>query len=214
MSHGETSGSEAQAGSPLASPRFTVKYFLDDPSTDIVAADLIRIFHRWIRDRVFPHELMLDVADYGHVARGPGVMLVCVRTHYSVDLAGGRPGVRYARKRDGEGTPERRLKTALRSALQMARMLEEEPALLGRYRFRTDEIEFGICDRLCAPNTGATLEAVKPFLEASLSLLYRGGVRIVRDADPLVPFSVKITTGDRPTVAALLSRLPQPLPLL
>ena len=36
---------------------------------------LIPVFHRWIREKTLD-ELALDVADYGHVHEGPGVVLI------------------------------------------------------------------------------------------------------------------------------------------
>ena len=48
----------------------------------------IPVFHRFIRDSVFD-ELMIDVADYGHVKDGPGVVLIGHASDYFADTAKG-----------------------------------------------------------------------------------------------------------------------------
>ncbi len=60
-----------------------VKIFAREP-VSIDLADAIPVFHSWIQDRVC-EELLIDVADYRHVAAGPGVMLIAHEANYSLD---------------------------------------------------------------------------------------------------------------------------------
>jgi hypothetical protein len=128
-----------------------------DPGT------LIPVFHRWVREQV-GEGLLIDVADYRHVHAGPGVVLVGHEGNYSLDMAGGRPGLRYIRKTHVEGGLQGALDQSLR-ALNAARMrLEAEPAFAGRLRFDTRTLEIRINDRLLAPNLPETFAALQPGL--------------------------------------------------
>jgi hypothetical protein len=170
----------------------------------------IPIFHRWIKDHVLP-ELMIDVANYGHVPKGPGVVLIGHACDYFIDDAEGRFGLLHNRKRS-EPAPADRLPDAFRRALHAAWLLEQEPSLAGKLRFRTDELSLRINDRLAAPQGAATFAAVRPEVEAACARLYGGGaVQLAPTTDPKALFGVKIT-GPASDVATLLERLGGPPP--
>src|SRR5205814_1119849 len=115
--------------------------------------------------------LLIDVADYKHVPEGPGTVLVSHEANIYTDQGEGRLGLLYFRKQPfaGAATFAERLRATFRDALEACNLLEEEPALHGRVRFRTDELLFRVYDRLLAPNTDETFAEVKPELEAFLS---------------------------------------------
>ena len=167
--------------------------------------DFIQTFHRWIQEHRLD-ELMIDVADYAHVHHGPGVMLICHDAHYATDRGEGRFGLLYARKRIHEGSLRQRIETAFSKALRAARFLEEEPALAGRIAFRTDELRFSIEDRLHAPNTPATLEAIRNDLGAVLERLYGTEPTVTHRGRPKECFAVDIHAADAPDLATLVSR--------
>ncbi len=193
--------------SPLDSPELSVKYFVEDSSA-VRVEELIPVFHRWIRENVLDDELLIDVANYAHVPKGPGVMLICNLGHYGLDLRHGRPGLRYRRRRVAHGSPQDQLAGAFRSAIRAASLLEDEPALEGRYRFRTDEVELVIYDRLLAPSALETLEAVRPSLGGFVTQLYEDqGVSLELASRSNEPFAVRITMQEAPSLPALLSRL-------
>jgi len=197
----------APAG-PLASAEVSMKLFVEDPSA-VRLKELIPVFHRWIREGLLEDELLIDVASYEHVPKGPGILLVCDKAHYSFDVRGARPGIRYRGRRESSGrSGEDKIARAFRSALQAASLLESEPTLEGRYRFRTSEVEFGIFDRLFAPSDERTLAAVRPALEACVRALYgEQASSIEMTSGPREPFAVSITTATSPTVEQLLGRL-------
>jgi hypothetical protein len=168
--------------------------------------DFIQTFHRWIQEGRLD-ELMIDVADYGHVHHGPGVMLICHDAHYATDRGEGRLGLLYSRKRIKAGSVRERIDTALSKALRAARFLEEEPALGGRITFRTDELRFSIEDRLHAPNTPATLEAIRDDLGNGLERLYGTDPKLTHRARPKECFAVDIHTDGAVDLATLVSRL-------
>ena len=203
---GEAPDGEDSFG-PLDSPEVSVKYFVEDSSA-VRVEELIPVFHRWIRESVLEDELLIDVANYAHVPKGPGVMLICHLGQYGLDLRQGRPGLLYRRRRVAHGSPQDQLAGTFRSAIRAGSLLEDEPALEGRYRFRTDEVELVIYDRLLAPSVLETLEAVRPLLGGFITELYEDqAVSVELTSRSNEPFAVRITTQEAPPLGVLLSRL-------
>jgi hypothetical protein len=194
-------------GAPLESPQLAVKYLLSDP-IGIDLQELLPIFHRMIQKNALSHELMIDVANYAHVHNGPGVMIICNTAHYSVDTRNGRPGVLFAKKREGHGTVQDRLRDAFRSVLLFADLLASQVELGGRYAIDTGAFEFGVMDRLLAPNTLATDDRARPILGSFVEELYQtDDVVISQRIEPRTPFLLKVRVGSPPSTRELLSRL-------
>jgi hypothetical protein len=166
---------------------------------------LIPVFHRWIKDRVLP-ELTIDVANYGHVPEGPGVVLIGHGSDYFMDEGEARLGLLHNRKRSGFG-PGERLGDLARRTLHAAALLEKEPALGGKLKFATGELLFRINDRLAAPNTDATFATVKGELEALGKQLFAGPFELLREGGPKELFAVRLKSaaGAAP-LATLLER--------
>jgi hypothetical protein len=164
---------------------------------------LIPVFHRWIKDRVLP-ELLIDVANYGHVPEGPGVVLIGHGSDYFMDQGEGRLGLLHNRKRSGFG-PADRLADLARRTLQAASLLERDPALSGKLRFATSELLFRINDRR-TPSNDATFAAVRPELEALAKRLFEGPFELARVGGPKELFAVRLTSTASAPLATLLSR--------
>jgi hypothetical protein len=180
-----------------------VKVFARDGDR-LRTGDYTGVFNRWIQERALA-EMLVDVADYGHVHQGPGLVLIGHEANYSLDQQGGRLGLLYNRKAPVEGPPEARLAQALRSALIAAHKLEREEGL----RFSGNDAEIMVNDRLLAPNTPETLAALKPALEAVFNRLYAGQAYTLAhtSTDPRQRFSVTVSTAASFDVATLLSHL-------
>jgi hypothetical protein len=168
----------------------------------------IAVFHRWIKDHVLP-ELVIDVASYLHVPLGPGVVLIGHGSDYFMD-EGADQGVRrlgllHNRKRSGPG-PADRLGDLARRTLHAASLLEKEPSLAGKLRFTPNELLLRVNDRLAAPNSDATLTALKPEIDALASRLFGGPVDLTRVGAPKDPFGVRLTCSSAPLLAILLER--------
>jgi hypothetical protein len=182
--------------------KLQVKLFLegDKPALE----PFIPVFHDWIKHRRIP-ELLIDVANYAHVPKGPGVALIGHEGDYYIDDTDGRAGLLYSRKREPP-PPEERLPDVFRRALTAALLLEKEPALA--LRFRTDELLFRINDRLLAPASEATFAEVRPALDAFCARLFGGsGYKLALAGTPRQLFSVRITSESKSDLAALLGRL-------
>ena len=183
-----------------------VKLFVKKPK-EVDLGPLIQIFQNWIQD---PEngELLLDVADYRHVVAGPGVILIGHEGDYSVDNTDGRLGVRYNRKAALDGTNQDRLRQAMRAALIACGRLEAEPSMGGRLRFNGQEIEIFVNDRLLAPNSVETRDAIKADIQALAQQLF-GGVEyaVSYDRDPRRLFTVSMRAAKPFSAADLFQRL-------
>ena len=165
---------------------------------------LIPVFHRWIKEHVLP-ELTIDVANYGHVPEGPGVVLIGHGADYFMDEGEGRLGLLHNRKRAG-AAPGERLTDLARRTLHAASLLEKDPALAGKLAFATNELLFRVNDRLAAPNTDATFASVKGELEALGKQLFGGSVELQRVGGPRELFAVRMKGPAGASLATLLER--------
>ncbi|MFQ5698918.1 MAG: rhodanese-like domain-containing protein [Myxococcota bacterium] len=130
--------------------RVSVKFFAANASeAGLDLTPFIGLFHGFIRTAAVPG-LLVDVVDYAHVPRGPGVILIGHDVDYALDLEEGRPGLRVTLKRCAARLLRESLADALRRSLQAIRAIEADPAT--KIRFRLDELQIGFPDRLTVPN--------------------------------------------------------------
>lgn len=169
--------------------RISCKIYAEDQSAigDRVE-QFIPVFHRWIQSGELSG-LPIDVADYGHVPGGPGVMLIGHEADRAIDLGEGRPGFLYARKRDATGSLADRVAQVVGETVAGAARLEAE-GLLG---FRRDELRIQIADRLNAPNSDATLDALAGEISKGMrAVSSTGPVELEREGDERRPFAVRV----------------------
>ena len=179
-----------------------VKFFLRNPEA-VDLKDYVAIFNTWIQRHV-TEDLLIDVADYGHVYAGPGVLLIGSEANYSLDNTGNRLGLLYNRKAPVAGSNTDRLFQALRTALQAAQRLEKENQL----QFEANQVEIVVNDRLLAPNTPATLAAVTDDLKAVLNRLYGGAdYKLAQFGEPRERFAVTVQATGQFDIATLLKNL-------
>jgi hypothetical protein len=166
-----------------------VKLFAEE-GKDKSLESFIPVFHRWIRNDAVG-EMLMDVADYTHVPRGPGVLLVGHGSDYAVDQGEDRPGLLYSRKRDLPAGADL-LKDGITRALKAAELLNSDPEVTGPKAFGTQEMLFTFPDRLHVKNDEAGLDLVKPHLEAALSELVPGkSFKFNREGDPRAPLTIR-----------------------
>lgn len=183
-----------------------VKFFTTE-GDGIGLVEFIPVFHRWIQQRALD-DLLIDVADYSHVHAGPGTMLIAHEGNYGVDETGSRRGLLYYSKRTLDGDLATRLAIVCRKALRACWLLEQDDDLRGRIRFGGGEIQVIANDRLVAPNTDTTYEALRPALDTLLAKLYPGATpEIARESDPKERFCVTVRIAENVGVATLLERL-------
>lgn len=143
--------------------RVSVAVPLLDPAID--PESIVPVFHGWIRERAV-EGLLIDVARYAHVPDGPGIVLIGHEGDYALDLAAGRPWLRYTLKQDNEGSPQQLVARSLRRLADAAALAADTGIGV------TDgEILVRIYDRLRAPNDTASRAALQPVVEAAIGEL-------------------------------------------
>ena len=192
----------------MTSHRLVLKVFAEGGS-DANASVLVPVFHGFIQTNAIEDHLLIDVADYDHVHHGPGTLLVSHEANFGMDRGGGRLGLLYQRKQPLPGrTFRERLGQVARATLSAAARLQDDPALRGRLKFRTDELLFRVADRLLAPNTPDTFNAVKGDLQSFFSDLYETGpVTLTHNASPQTLFEVSVRASRPRPIPDLLQRL-------
>ena len=183
------------------------------PGSRVAPESVIPIFHDWIKHHRLP-ELLIDVANYAHVPKGPGVVLIGHASDYFLDDDAGRLGLLHNRKRGGGGADgTQRLSDLFRRTLYAASLLEKEPALAGALKFAPNEFQLRINDRLAAPPSEATFQAMKPELEAVARQVFDGPFTLAPVGDEKSLFGVTLTSPDANLeLGALLARLGGPPP--
>ncbi len=195
----------------MESVKVDVKLFLQEPA-EVDLEDFIPVFHDWIQHQHLD-ELLIDVVDYRHVHNGPGVMLIAHDAHYAMDMAGGRMGLLYSRRRETHPTRNAiqsvaaRLRSVVQCALTACRLLEAESSLQGRLKFRGDEMLLRINDRLVSPTLDA-FDDLQAHLQPSLASLYPGRqVEVERNRGTDSRLTVAIKASEDSGVGTLYSRL-------
>lgn len=164
----------------MDSSKISIKLFVEGPlSRDLKS--FVPVFHSWIQTRAVADHLLIDVADYSHVHHGPGIVLVAHEANYSLDERGGRAGLTYQRKQPISGAWADRVKAAYQAALHAASLLQDQ------VKFRKDEIELRLCDRLHAPANRITFDEIKGDL-----LAVWPGAQLTLSENGEQPFTVTI----------------------
>lgn len=184
--------------------KLTVKWFVEQPNA-VPLTDFIDIFHGWIQAT---EGIYHDVADYSHMHRGPGIVLVASDANLSIDESDGRRGLLYSQKSPLSGSTQEKLRAVLRCGLENFCKLEREPKLGGKFKLLGDEAAIAINDRLSAPNTAESFAAVAPEIETVAKNLFAGAeISLERDPDRRRKFAVRIKASRSFSSDELLGRL-------
>jgi len=187
--------------------KFCVKYFAESSSA-VRLDEFIPVYHRWIQKQAV-EGMLVDVADYGHLPQGPGVMLIAHEADYGMDSSEGPLGLLYSRKTSSAGRLSDRIGRAPVSATALAFAAVNEPEFLGKIKFRAASPIFIANDRLNAPNGDEAFQALRSDLAAALAKVYPSTVELRRvSSDPRARLTVEVRSlepvGD---VSSLLARL-------
>jgi hypothetical protein len=182
--------------------KISVKFYLDH-GHNIAPETWFKTFNNWISAHN-GSDVLLDVADYSHVPNGPVTLLLGHEYDISIDDTDAKRGLLYNRKQPNGGGFAQQLSAAVRAACETCRRLEVEEAVV----FQGNELRLILNDRLNAPNTKNTHNAINDDLQAFLHQLYDGSEVIAkRRKDTRQRFTLDIRAeGDWP-VAKLLENL-------
>src|SRR5207245_5735366 len=149
-----------------------------DGSELIQPEEFMPIFHEWIQKQAFENHLLIDVHNYSHIHEGPGILLVARQGNFSIDMTDDRMGLLYYRKQ-----PVETLTEIIKPAVEVCRLLENDPRLLDRLRFHTDEVLLVTNDRLLAPNNDETFSTFEPQLSSALNQVLGKTFKLSRISD-------------------------------
>ena len=184
--------------------KINIKFFVAH-SSDIPLTAFIHVFHSWIQESDGEY---CNLADYSHMAAGPGIFLVSHEANIGIDNSENRLGLLYNRKQFIPGSNREKLRLTFRSVLGICLKIEREPSLQGKFKFRSDEALLLINDRLLAPNTDETFNEIKPDLEElACNLFGETKFTLNRKLDPRERFSVRIKTPVPYDIKTLLKNL-------
>ena len=182
----------------ILAQQISVKLFNRKAATQ---ADLIPIFHRWIREDALAEHLLIDVADYRHVPTGPGIMLIANHAHLWMDEAAPGVGLVYGRRRDPLGDLSTKIHGALGWVATAAALLEAEDGFEGLFDPRRIEVQ--IRSRLTdAESFESARSALAGEAEAIADQIWGPGAELEFGGDPRRPPTIRLRTPDRFATAA------------
>ena len=154
--------------------RIHIKILTDAPA-NLNLNPFLDIFGRWRGEKDHPAG-WVDLADYAHVPRGMGIVLVGFQANFAFDMTDdeGRsaPGILYAAKKGLAGTYVERIASVLKSCLELSQRLIAEKEFPPGVHLRTDALEIRFADRLVTPNTKETYEELCPAVLKVLDRLF------------------------------------------
>jgi len=166
----------------------------------------VPIFHHWIQNQSVEGHRLIDVADYGHVANGPGTVLVSSEANFYMDRAENRLGLLYSRKLPMAGSFRERLCGAVREAIKAGAKLEAEPVVKGKLKFKTDEILIRLNDRLLAPPNEQTVAAARDDVRGAAESFFGNAVQIEAKCAPLTLVEFRVRSSENLPLVTLLAR--------
>jgi len=188
--------------------RVSLKILTDAPVTLNLDPFLV-IFSRWRTDANHPAQ-WVDLADYAHMPRGPGIILIGHRCNFSFDLGTAAPGIQYLSKQGLEGSSEDRLRTVLRDCFALTRSLLGESEFPSSVHLLTGALELAFNDRLETPHTAETDRALQPAVTKVLDRLYGPGKYSVKpEPDAGRRYGFTIAAPEDPGLEVLTARLAQ-----
>ncbi len=172
--------------------RLGVKFSLKQ-KPKLQPADILPIFQRWIQEHTVPG-MLIDVIDYKHVVKGPGVILVADEADYAYDLGDGQAGLNYIRKRDLPDNLSAALRLSFQHALQAAQALEAEAP--GDLVFDYSSAKISFLDRMNYRNQPEVFDAVRAEIAEIVGEIYGAPVEVSRvNDDSRRLFAVRATVS-------------------
>jgi hypothetical protein len=185
--------------------RIELKMLVDGPAQPDLDP-LLAAFDRWRKQENAPSE-WIDLADYAHMPKGPGVMMAGKRENFGVNLIDPGPGIFFTGKKNYAGSTADRFVEAFRRCLKLAKTLLAEPDYPAALQPKTGEWLVVVNDRLDFPNDDDTDGEIRPGLETALNRLFgEGRFTLTRDEDPAHRLGYHVRAAAAPSLDELTSR--------
>jgi hypothetical protein len=162
--------------------RIDLKALLNAPR-EAKLDSLLAIFGRWRTDRDHPAR-WVDLADYAHMSRGAGVVLIGKQGMFGVTRFDPGLCLLYSGRGEYEGSCEKRFLETFRRHLALSTALFREAEYPAELKTLTGSWEISINDRLDFPNNEATDRLLRPPIQAALDKLFGpGSYEITAESD-------------------------------
>ena len=162
--------------------RIDLKVFVDAPENPDFDP-ILTAFARWRHEADAPSD-WVDLADYAHMSRGAGVVIVGKQGIFGVTRFDPGLGLYYSGRGEYEGSSAERVLETFRRHLSLTAALVGEPEYPAALKTLAGSWELAINDRLDFPNNGETDRLLRPSIEAALDKLFGpGGYEMVQDGD-------------------------------
>lgn len=185
--------------------KISVKLYFDKGEA-VAPETWFKLFNTWISGHQ-DSDVLIDVVDYSHVPAGPVTLLVGHEYDICIDDSDQKRGLFYRRKRPADGENSG-LEATIRRAFETCRRIEGDAGLSGQVAFRADEMRIVINDRLQAPNTADTLNAIQADLDALFNRIYAGAqVGVTRREGVRERFTLDVKVDGKWTVDSVLKNL-------
>jgi hypothetical protein len=159
-------------------------YALIDAPRNAKLDSLLAIFGRWRNDAGHPAK-WVDLADYAHMSRGAGLVIVGKQGIFGVTRFDPGLGLFYSGRSEYEGSCERRIVESFRRHLSLATALHREPEYPAELKKLTGVWNLTINDRLNFPNNEETDQQLRPAIQTALDrLLGPGSYELTPTTDP------------------------------
>ena len=170
--------------------RIDVKQLLVSPPDPNLDPFLV-IFNRWRQREDDPSD-WVDLADYAHMPRGPGILIAGKRNTFSVNLNPPGPGLLTSVRNGLKGSLEDRFREAFRRARELNAAVVAEPEFPADFRVVDDAWEVFLNDRLRFSNTAESDVRVRPALAACLGIAPES---LARHSDPRGRLGYSVRVG-------------------
>jgi hypothetical protein len=188
--------------------RIQIKILADAPP-GLSLEPFLEIFGRWRHEKDDPAQ-WVDLADYAHMSRGPGVVLIGHRISIGFDTDAPQPGIIFTARKGLSGSHGEKIFAAFRRCLELAKRLTEEKTFPANVRLHTGEIELRFNDRLATPNAASTDAELRPAVTQVLNTLFGSGAyTLAPEQDPAECYGFRVTASKSETLDALLGRIAQ-----
>ena len=174
---------------------------------DFSVDPFLSIFARQRHDVESPED-WVDLADYAHMSKGVGILLVGRRANFSIDLGDPSPGFLYGGKTGLQGPVEQRILETFRRCVTLVEVLLAEPEYPVVLEPLWGSWQLVMNDRLSAPNTADTDAFLRTDIEAALDFLFGpSSYKAERESDPGRRYGVSIRADQAPTLEELKGKL-------
>lgn len=128
-------------------------------------------FNDWIRDNAIPG-VLIDVADYTHMHKGPGVVLVSHEANWALDNQAGEPGMLVSWKLDREGSLDEKIQHVHELVTRACDLIEKSSRHQG-VQFDRSWFKVFVNDRLNAPANEESYQQLEKALEKFVASTFK-----------------------------------------